>query len=144
MKENEVIKAYSIAYEAHSGQVDKGGDPYIIHPLTVAAKMQTEDEIIVAMLHDVIEDSNVTIEYLENAGFSEEILEAIKAITRNPDEDYFDYIHRVKANKIARKVKLADLWHNSQLERLHRKLTAADLKRVRKYKKATEILTAEA
>ena len=133
-------KALSIAKKAHSGQVDKGGNPYIHHPLAVAGKMETENEIVVALLHDVVEDTPYTLEDLKEEGFPDEVIEALEHITHAPDEDYFDYIERVKRNKISTKVKLADLWHNSQLDRLSHDPTPKDFERLAKYAKAAEIL----
>lgn len=141
---NEMVKmAFGIAIDAHAGQRDKGGNPYIQHPLAVASKMDTESEIIVALLHDVVEDTDYTIDDLERDGFSEEVMDAIRTITHAPDEDYFVYIRRVKKNDLARKVKIADLWHNSQLDRLNHAPTESDIRRIDKYNKAREILNAD-
>lgn len=135
-------RALEIAWNAHKGQTDKAGNPYIRHPLTVAGKMDTEEEIAAALLHDVVEDTEVTLEDLEKAGFSETVLEALRLLTHSPEEDYFTYIRRLKENPLARKVKLADLDHNSQLDRLP-KITEKDRERLEKYQKAKEILNSE-
>lgn len=142
MNDKLIEKAIQIALRAHEGQKDKGGNPYILHPLFVASMMQTEEEIIVALLHDVIEDSFYTINDLRREGFPEKVLDAIQTITREDGEDYFAYIDRVKRNSIASTVKLADLWHNSCAVRLNRKPTEVDLERISRYEKARVILMA--
>lgn len=133
-------KALAIAQVAHQGQKDKGGVPYIQHPLAVASKMDTEDEVIVALLHDVVEDSEYTFEDLEKEGFSDHVIDALKLLTHDPKVPYMDYIRNLKDNKLARKVKLADLNHNSQLSRLNHEPTMADLKRLKKYEAAKQLL----
>jgi len=110
------IKAMSIAYDAHNRQYDKCGIPYIYHPIIVAEQMKDEKSIIVALLHDVVEDTDISLEYLSSI-FDTEIINAIDAITRRDNEKYFDYIKRVKQNNIARKVKIADIKHNMQQDR---------------------------
>lgn len=132
-------KALEIAWKAHEGQTDKAGKPYIQHPLAVASRMETEEEIAIALLHDVVEDTEVTFEDLEQAGFPQRVLEALRLLTHDPAEDYFTYIERVKGNPLARKVKLADLAHNSQTDRLP-EITEKDRERLEKYRKAKEIL----
>ena len=102
--------AYEIAYKAHLGQVDKTGKEYINHPLTVASYCKTEDERIVALLHDVVEDTDVTIEYLSKY-FDEHIIEALKLLTHTSDVAYMDYVAKIKQNVIAKNVKIADLTH---------------------------------
>ena len=134
-----IKKAMNLAFNAHEGQTDKGGMAYIMHPFYIASKLNEEDEIITALLHDTLEDSNLTKEDLLNAGFSTDIIEAIDILTRKQD-DYFDYIYKVKKNDLARKIKLLDLKHNMDLTRLE-KITNKDIKRNEKYKKAIEILT---
>jgi (p)ppGpp synthase/HD superfamily hydrolase len=129
----QIIKtALEIAIKVHEGQLDKGGNPYIGHPIFVANKMQTTNEIVVALLHDVCEDSEVTFDNLEKSGFSSEIVSAIKAITKIKGEKYGDYLERVKHNKIASLVKIEDMKHNSDLSRL-KSLSEEDLKRKEKY-----------
>lgn len=108
-----VNSAMLIAYEAHRDQKDKGGTPYIFHPAHLAEQFEEESKVVVALLHDVVEDTDWTMEGLENTGFfSQEVLDAIEAITRRDGEPYTDYIARVKRNEIARAVKRADLIHN--------------------------------
>ncbi|WP_294464271.1 GTP pyrophosphokinase [uncultured Anaerofustis sp.] len=134
-----IKKAINLAFNAHKGQTDKGGMPYIMHPFYIASKLNEEDEIITALLHDTLEDSNLTKEDLLNAGFSTYIIEAIDTLTKK-QYDYFDYIYKIKKNDLARKIKLLDLKHNMDLTRLE-KITNKDIKRNEKYKKAIEILT---
>ena len=110
-------KAMIIAYNAHHGQVDKSGVPYIFHPIHVAEQMETEEECIVALLHDTVEDTNITFEVLEKE-FSATVIEALKLLTHDESIDYFDYVRKLKSNPIAKKVKLADLYHNSDITRM--------------------------
>lgn len=135
-------KALQIAEKAHTGQFDKGGKPYIQHPLAVAALVDTEDEKIVALLHDVVEDSAITLEDLSAAGFPVLIVEAVKAITKTPGLDYWEYLDSVKANPIARRVKMADLRHNMDLSRLST-VTDKEMQRMEKYQKALRFLIEE-
>lgn len=132
-------KAMRLCYDAHKNQVDKSGIPYIFHPIHLAEQMQNEETTIVALLHDVVEDSSYTFEDLESMGFSERILTAVKLLTREPGVPYMEYIAKIKENPIARTVKLADLAHNSDLSRL-KKTDEKVLARVRKYEQAIRIL----
>lgn len=112
-------KAMQYAYTHHEGQYDKGGLPYILHPLAVAEMMgQDEDAVIVALLHDVVEDTYISIDDLKCAGFSDVVVSTVDTLTRRPGEKYMDYLSRVKHDKLAVKVKLGDLKHNSDLGRL--------------------------
>lgn len=131
--------ALDIAVEAHKGQKDKAGHPYINHPFRISTKMDTEEEKIVALLHDVVEDSNLTISELSSYGFSQEILNAICCITKTKGEDYDLYIEKVKTNELATKVKIADLIDNISLSRL-KVVTVKDINRTRKYLDALEYL----
>lgn len=131
-------KAMIIAYEAHKNQVDKSGVPYIYHPIHVAEQMDTENECIIALLHDVVEDTNVTFKQLEEV-FSKEIIDILKLLTREENIEYDEYIKRKKNNSIACKVKIADLTHNLDKTRLDF-VTEVDVKRNEKYKKALQIL----
>ena len=131
-------KAMIIAYEAHKNQVDKSGVPYIYHPIHVAEQMNTENECIIALLHDVVEDTNVTFKQLEEV-FSKEIIDILKLLTREENIEYDEYIKRIKNNSIACKVKIADLTHNLDKTRLDF-VTEVDVKRNEKYKKALQIL----
>jgi (p)ppGpp synthase/HD superfamily hydrolase len=130
-------KAIRIAAKAHEGQTDKAGLPYILHPLRVMFMRRNETERICAVLHDVIEDSDITIEYLRKEGFSEEALSALDALTKHENETYDDFIGRVIENKTACKVKLADLSDNMDLSRISN-ATQEDYQRVEKYRKAAE------
>jgi len=132
-------KAIIIATQAHEGQVDKGGNPYILHPLRVMLKMTTKESMITAVLHDVLEDTEVTIEDLQQAGFSEEIIAAVVALTRQEGEIYMDFIKRAKLNPIARHVKLGDLEDNTDLSRIPNP-TDQDYSRINRYKKAIQKL----
>ncbi|MDC1433603.1 GTP pyrophosphokinase [Burkholderiales bacterium] len=135
-------RAIGIAVEAHKGQLDKGGNPYILHPLRVMMSVDLELEKIVAVLHDVVEDSNWTFEALLAEGFSIEVIEALKSVTKNSDnEDYDSFIQRAMQNPIGRKVKIADIRDNLDVTRIP-ELGEKDLQRINKYKKALKILTA--
>ena len=135
-------RAIEIALEAHKGQVDKGGSPYILHPLRVVMSVNGESEKIVAVLHDVVEDSNWTFEALGTEGFSSAVIEALKSVTKNSDnEDYDSFIQRAMQNPIGRKVKIADLRDNLDVTRIA-ELGDKDLQRINKYKKALKILSA--
>ena len=139
MKQSQSEKAYKIAKKAHLGQVDKAGEDYIKHPEKVASFVKTDEEKVVAYLHDVIEDTELTLEDLNEYGFSKEVIEAVDIITKKRGEDYQSYLNSVKKNKLARAVKLADLRHNSDLTRLT-KVTEKDIKRKEKYQKAIDFL----
>ena len=111
-------RAIEIAVLAHKEQVDKAGKPYILHPLRLIFKMQTENEMIAAVLHDVVEDTSWTIEKLEAEGFDEEVITAIELLTHDKKVPYKKYIEAIKTNKIALKVKLADLEDNLDIKRI--------------------------
>ena len=136
-----LIKALGIAIRAHHGQKDRAGKPYILHPITVALKMDTKDEFITALLHDVMEDSNYTAEDLREAGIPEHIIEALLLLTHDKNEDYLKYVAKIKKNELAKAVKLGDLQHNSDLSRLPA-ITDADIVRANKYHNAMTILRA--
>jgi len=134
-------KALKMAYEAHKNQVDKSGVPYIYHPIHLAEQMHTEEEICVALLHDVVEDTDITFEELKDAGFGEDVIYALNLLTHDENIPYMDYIKRIKrCSDTARKVKLADLRHNSDLTRLDTVLDK-DIKRAEKYNQAISLLT---
>lgn len=133
-------KAALTAYRAHLNQFDKGGMPYIFHPYHLAETMPDEITAAVALLHDVVEDTGITFEKLSQEGFPEEVLIPLKLLTKQPNEDYFKYIDRIKNNTAARCVKIADLKHNSDMSRLDFKDEKA-VRRLEKYKKALRILT---
>lgn len=134
-------KAMRIAYDAHHGQLDKTGTPYIFHPFHVAETMTSEAAVIVALLHDVIEDTDITPEALAQEGFSEDILIALSLLTHNPAEEYMDYISRLSTCPLALEVKLGDLRHNSDTTRLD-SLDAQMEARQKKYAKAIHLLEA--
>jgi len=132
-------KAIEIATEAHRGQTDRAGQPYILHPAAVAANVETTEQKIVAYLHDVIEDTDITAEYLLDAGFPDFIVDAVTAITKADGMPYDEYLNQVKANDIARTVKIADLGHNLDESRLLHP-TQRDIDRWEKYKKALKFM----
>ena len=134
-----INKALRLAYEAHKGQFDKSGVPYVFHPLHLAEQMDDEDSIVAALLHDVVEDTAYGLEDLRAMGFPAKALEAVALLTHDPAEPYLSYVARVKENPVARRVKLADLRHNSDLSRIQ-KVTARDLERVEKYAAAIRLL----
>jgi len=135
-------KAMQIAYCAHHGQKDKVDVPYIFHPIHLAEQMEDEISCCVALLHDTVEDTAVTLEDLKSV-FPPEVTEAIALLTHREDTDYFDYVRAIKANPIARKVKLADIAHNSDQSRCAGSYVTAERKAAwkAKYEKATKILT---
>lgn len=132
-------EAMKIAYHAHHGQVDKSGIPYIFHPYHLAEQMPDEYTTCVALLHDVVEDTDVTIEELRDI-FPPQVIEAVALMTHDEDEPYLDYVRRVSTNPIAKIVKLADLRHNSDQTRLENADEATLAYFQEKYRKAFEIL----
>ncbi|AXJ04495.1 GTP pyrophosphokinase [Pseudomonas fluorescens] len=128
-------RAIAIAATAHAGQVDKGGAPYILHPLKVMLRMSSLEERIVAVLHDVVEDCDISLEDLRKEGFSEAVLSAIESVTKVPGESYEDFVERAAQNPIGRVVKLADLEENSDLSRIASP-SWEDLERIEKYRRA--------
>jgi (p)ppGpp synthase/HD superfamily hydrolase len=132
----DIEKAIAIAVKAHKGQVDKVGRPYILHVLQVMMAGKTDEEKIVGALHDVVEDTDWTFEQLGKEGFTKEIIEALKCVTKlSPDEDYEAFTNRVKKNHLAVRVKLNDLRSNMDLTRLH-EVKEKDLERFNRYLKA--------
>lgn len=129
------------ALSAYRGKRDKAGQAYVLHPLRLMAKMQDEISQVVSLLHDVIEDSDVTAEDLRADGFPEVVIEAVVALTRQAGESYMAFIERLKPNELARKVKLADIEDNLNVLRLV-ELNEQDLRRVQKYHKAWHYLQA--
>ena len=140
MQASELEKALSLALKAHQGQKDKSGQPYILHPVRVMLQFQEAEARIVALLHDVLEDSDISIDELQQAGFGTKIIEAVRCLTRKPNEEYLDYIRRIKENPLARKVKLADLKDNLDVNRLE-ELQAKDCRRLERYLQAKKILS---
>lgn len=136
-------RATEIATEAHTGQFDKSGKDYIGHPLRVMEMGNTEEEKIVGILHDVVEDTPWTFDMLEAEGFSQEIIEALKCVTKTSEnENYDDFIERVKKNPLAVAVKINDLTDNMDIRRLPY-LSDKDIKRLKKYLKAYKKLIGE-
>ena len=130
--------ASKIAYKAHEGQTDKAGVPYIFHPIHIAEQMDSEESCVVALLHDVVEDSDITLEILSKY-FNDDIIAALRVLTKKENDDYVMYIKRVKTNKLATKVKIKDLEHNRDLTRLD-EATDKDRKRSMKYWEAIRYL----
>jgi (p)ppGpp synthase/HD superfamily hydrolase len=138
-----IDKALQIAAKAHEGQKEKDGQPYILHPLRVLNSVEGEAAQIVAVLHDVIEDSSVTEDDLRREGFGESVIAAVRCVTHREDESYADYVVRCRGNEVARRVKLADLEDNSRPSRaiLRPDRLEPDLARLRKYFLAYKFLT---
>ena len=133
-------RAIELAKQHHEGQTDKAGKPYIEHPLRVMNQVESEEEKIVAVLHDIVEDTDISLDDLRNEGFSEEVVSAVECLTKQDGENYDSYIERISFNPLAVKIKLADLEDNRDLTRLP-EVTDKDLERVEKYDKALEKLT---
>ena len=132
-------KAIRIAFDAHKDQTDKTGLPYIHHPFHLAELMTDEYSTCVALLHDVVEDTDITFEQLEAEGFPPEVMDALRLMTHDDAVPYMDYVAALKPNPIARAVKLADLAHNSDMTRLDT-VDEWSLRRAEKYKAATRLL----
>lgn len=135
-----VEDAVSIAARAHRGQTDKAGAPYLLHPLRMMLRMETEAAMMAAVLHDVVEDTGWTLERLRGEGFPDEVVEAVDCLTRREGESYEEFVERARANPIARRVKIADLEDNMNVRRFGR-LGAKDLERLEKYHRAWCVLT---
>ena len=138
---NLLERAIEIALIKHKGQIDKAGQPYILHPIRLMLKMQTEEEMIIAVLHDAVEDSDLTFDDLRNEGFTKNIIEALDCVTirKNVNESYDQFISRILQNKLAIKVKIADLEDNMNILRL-KQITEKDVYRLKKYYKYYKIL----
>ena len=130
-------KAINLIYEKHNGQVDKAGLPYVLHPVHVAESMDDELSTTVALLHDIVEDTDMTFEELLKEGFPLEVVETLKYLTHEDNVDYYEYIKNISTNAVATKVKLSDLKHNSDLSRLD-VVTERDIDRANKYKNCIE------
>jgi len=133
-------KAMKIAFDAHKDQVDKSGMPYIYHPIHLAEQMDDEYSTCVALLHDTIEDTDMTFEKLEEYGFPTDVIDALKLLTHDDSVPYMEYVKEIRDNQIAKRVKLADLLHNSDLTRLNF-IDDKVRKRIEKYEKAIELLS---
>ena len=134
-----IEKSLHIALRAYAGKTDKAGREYILHPLRVMAKMKTDLEMSAALLHDVIEDSNITAEQLLAEGIPAEVVEAVVCLSKNENEDYQDFVARAKKNKLAARVKIADIEDNIDVLRLPA-VDEYDLARVQKYHTAWQFL----
>jgi (p)ppGpp synthase/HD superfamily hydrolase len=127
--------------KAHQGQVDKYGKPYILHPLRVMFRLETELEQMVGVLHDVVEDSDVTFADLRHIGYSEAVIMALDGVTRREDETYDEFVERSLAHPVSRRVKLADLEDNMDLRRLTEEMTEKDVARMNRYRRAWQRLS---
>ena len=132
-------KALKLCFEAHKEQIDKSGMPYVFHPFHLAEQMQDEESTIVALLHDVIEDTDYTLDDLRKMGFGDSVLAAINLMTHEDGVPYMDYVEQIKTNPVAKTVKLADLRHNSDMTRLE-VVTPRDQERAEKYLAAIKLL----
>ena len=135
----ETKKALKLCFEAHKDQVDKSGLPYVFHPFHLAEQMESEETTIVALLHDLVEDTDYTFEDLKQMGFCASVIDALMLMTHDENTEYMDYVRAIKENPIARAVKLADLEHNSDLTRLEQ-IDDKALARREKYQKAKALL----
>ena len=133
-------KALRIAIHAHKGQVDKAGREYVMHPIRVAERCKDPRAKIVALLHDTIEDTGVTEEYLRREGFPDEIISGVLSVTKRDKEEYDDFVRRAAENAIGKEVKIADLEDNMDIRRLP-EMTDYDVARLRKYLRAWQFLT---
>lgn len=131
--------AIALALEAHRGQTDKAGSPYILHPLRVMLRLQTDLEMMVGALHDVIEDSAVTQEDLTEQGYPDDVRDALALLTKREGEEYREFIERIAPSQLARVVKIADLEDNMDVRRLD-KIGPAEAERLQKYREAWEKL----
>ncbi len=136
-----IDRAIQIAVIPHAGQIDKGGEPYILHPLRVMLQMATEEDRITAVLHDVVEDSEYTFESLATEGFSADVISALEALTKRPGETRIEAARRAAANPLATRVKLADNAENSDLSRIQNP-TEKDYERLEEYRLVRQILEA--
>ncbi len=132
-------KALKLCFEAHKDQFDKSGLPYVFHPFHLAEQMQDEDTTVVALLHDVAEDTQITLDEIAQMDFGDAVMEALALLTHQEDVPYMDYVRAIKPHPIARTVKLADLRHNSDLSRLD-EVNEKALKRREKYLQAMALL----
>lgn len=132
-------KAMKLCFAAHKEQTDKSGVPYVFHPIHLAEQMDTEETVIVALLHDVVEDAAYTVQDIADMGFSRKITDALALLTHDASIPYMEYVSQVRENALARAVKLADLKHNSDLSRLD-EISEESLARMKKYEEAIALL----
>ena len=137
-----IEKALIIAANAHTGQIQRNGEPYSLHPLQIMLQMETIPEKIAAILHDVIEDSDITLEMLQKEGFSDDVLKTVDLLTHYEKDSYEEYIERLKSFPMARHIKIADLNDNMKIQRL-KKVGEKDFQRLEKYHKHWKILIQE-
>lgn len=135
-------QAIEIALKAHAGQKDKAGAPYVLHPLRLMLQMQTDEERMAAVLHDVVEDSAVTLDDLRASGFPQVVIEAVALLTRKGTDTYEQFVQKIKPHPLARRVKMADLRDNLRIDRIPHP-TDADMARLEKYKNALNYLEAD-
>jgi (p)ppGpp synthase/HD superfamily hydrolase len=136
--------AIALAVKVHQGQVDKYGQPYILHPLRVMFRLETGLAQMVGILHDVIEDSDLTFDDLRRMGYGDEVITALDGVTRRESETYDEFVERSLAHPVSRRVKLADLEDNMDLRRLPVELTEQDFERLKRYRRAWERLERQA
>lgn len=141
---SDLERAIALATAAHAGQIDKAGAPYILHPLRLMLRVQTDAERLAAMLHDVVEDTPFTLDDLRRFGFGADVVDAVQALTKRPDEKgtddgYFRFVERAARHPVARAVKLADLEDNMDLSRIADP-TEKDHERIERYRRAVEII----
>ncbi len=132
--------ALKFAMDKHKGQVDKSGAPYIEHVMRVAEKVKRDEEKIVALLHDVVEDTSTSLEEIESLGVSDEIIKAIDLLTHKKDSNYYDYIRNISKNNLAKVVKLADLEDNTDVRRMEKLPNDLKQRLLKKYELALSIL----
>jgi (p)ppGpp synthase/HD superfamily hydrolase len=139
---SDMERAIQIAVSAHSGAKDKAGNPYILHPLNVMQRVRIygEEAMIAAVLHDVVEDTDWTLDKLRLEGFTDEVIAAVDALTRRKSESYEDFIARAMGHPLGRIVKIADLEENMDIRRLQHDLTEKDAERLRRYQRAWHVL----
>mgnify|MGYP001182241401 CR=1 FL=1 len=140
---NPIENALEIAIIAHTNQKDKAGLPYILHPLAVMNLVETIEEKTVAILHDVVEDSDITLEFLFKWGFSTEIVEAVDGMTHRPYETNLEYWNRLKQNPIAKVVKKADIRHNVSPKRMRNLDTKTRNRLINKYREALKVINGD-
>jgi len=133
-------RAIELAARAHTGQVDKAGEPYILHPLRVMLTLETRTDRIAEVLHDVIEDTGWTLEGLREKGFAPEVVEAVDGLTRRDGESCQEFARRAGLHPVARRVKIADIEDNLDLSRIPKPTEAADRKRIERYERARDVL----
>ena len=137
-------KALKLCFDSHKEQIDKTGMPYVFHPFHLAEQMDDEISTVCALLHDVVEDTDTTLEDLGDMGFPGEVIEVLKLLTHTDGVPYMDYVEKISSNTIATKVKIADLTHNSDLTRMSPdEIDEYALKRNEKYKSALKLLKGE-